>query len=373
MQIGEVIRTHRKKKGMTQEEAAKRLGVTAPAVNKWENGNSMPDIMLLAPIARLLEVSLEELLSFREDLTEQEINAYVEEIVAAVKEKGLRAAFACAKKYLQQYPGCEGLSLWMGQLFCSYRTLGEAAALLNQGPAAETEADGKESAQERKPLTEAEWQEIDDFVCDCLELALKSTDEKTRWSAADAFYHFYFNREQYEKAEEYLNCFSVQNPDRKRLTARIYEKTGRKEEACRAYEELLFQAFQRNSVVLYALSRLAMEEQDFELAEYYCKKQAELAQLFEMGKYQASAPFLELAVAGKDKKKALAVIKEMLESVREMDGFRRARLYAHMTFQEEKEEVRKQLEESVKYCFRTDPQFAFLQGEAEWKELFPEG
>ena len=42
MQIGEVIRKHRKLKSMTQEEMAKRLGVTAPAVNKWENSNSFP-------------------------------------------------------------------------------------------------------------------------------------------------------------------------------------------------------------------------------------------------------------------------------------------------------------------------------------------
>lgn len=41
MQIGEVIRTYRKKQNLTQEEMAKRLGVTAPAVNKWENGDSL--------------------------------------------------------------------------------------------------------------------------------------------------------------------------------------------------------------------------------------------------------------------------------------------------------------------------------------------
>lgn len=40
MQIGEVIRENRKRKKLTQEEMAKRLGVTASDVNKWENGNS---------------------------------------------------------------------------------------------------------------------------------------------------------------------------------------------------------------------------------------------------------------------------------------------------------------------------------------------
>lgn len=57
MQIGEVIRKYRKKKNMTQEEIAKRLGVTTPAVNKWEKGVTQLDIMLLAPIARLLDIT----------------------------------------------------------------------------------------------------------------------------------------------------------------------------------------------------------------------------------------------------------------------------------------------------------------------------
>ena len=42
MQIGEVIRTYRKKQNLTQEEMANRLGVSAPAVNKWGNGFIAP-------------------------------------------------------------------------------------------------------------------------------------------------------------------------------------------------------------------------------------------------------------------------------------------------------------------------------------------
>ena len=40
MDIGIVIKKYRKEAGMTQEEMANRLGVTTPAVNKWENSNS---------------------------------------------------------------------------------------------------------------------------------------------------------------------------------------------------------------------------------------------------------------------------------------------------------------------------------------------
>ena len=46
---GSFIKQLRKEKDMTQEEMARRLGVTAPAVNKWESGASAPDIALLAP------------------------------------------------------------------------------------------------------------------------------------------------------------------------------------------------------------------------------------------------------------------------------------------------------------------------------------
>lgn len=40
MNIGTVIKKYRKEAGITQEEMANRLGVTTPAVNKWENGVS---------------------------------------------------------------------------------------------------------------------------------------------------------------------------------------------------------------------------------------------------------------------------------------------------------------------------------------------
>lgn len=40
MPINTVIRERRKALGLTQEQVAEQLGVTAPAVNKWEKGVS---------------------------------------------------------------------------------------------------------------------------------------------------------------------------------------------------------------------------------------------------------------------------------------------------------------------------------------------
>ena len=40
MRIGEQIKNYRKTEGLTQEQVANYLGVSTPAVNKWEKGVS---------------------------------------------------------------------------------------------------------------------------------------------------------------------------------------------------------------------------------------------------------------------------------------------------------------------------------------------
>ena len=58
MQIGEKIKNYRKTAGLTQEQVADYLDVSTPAVNKWEKGNTYPDISLLPAIARLLKIDM---------------------------------------------------------------------------------------------------------------------------------------------------------------------------------------------------------------------------------------------------------------------------------------------------------------------------
>ena len=96
MDIGVVIKKYRKEAGMTQEEMANRLGVTTPAVNKWENSNSKPDIELLAPIARLLDISLDTLLSFHEKLSDTEIEEIIRKMDRMFSEEGYEKIYEWA-------------------------------------------------------------------------------------------------------------------------------------------------------------------------------------------------------------------------------------------------------------------------------------
>ena len=47
MKINQIIREKRKELSLTQEQIAELLGVSTPAVNKWEKGSTYPDITLL--------------------------------------------------------------------------------------------------------------------------------------------------------------------------------------------------------------------------------------------------------------------------------------------------------------------------------------
>lgn len=89
MKINETIRQRRIERYLTQEQVANYLGVTAPAVNKWEKGTSYPDITTLPALARILETDLNTLLSFKEELTEQEIAIFLNTLVRAAGKRRL--------------------------------------------------------------------------------------------------------------------------------------------------------------------------------------------------------------------------------------------------------------------------------------------
>ena len=60
---GSVIRRLRENKKLTQEELAEKIYVSGKAISKWETGQGFPDISLLEPLAKALDISVIELLS----------------------------------------------------------------------------------------------------------------------------------------------------------------------------------------------------------------------------------------------------------------------------------------------------------------------
>lgn len=82
--IGSTIQKKRKELGMTQSQLATLLGVTAPAVNRWEKDLSFPDAALLAPLARCLKSDLNELFSFYDFLSDKERQLIIDKVRKSV-------------------------------------------------------------------------------------------------------------------------------------------------------------------------------------------------------------------------------------------------------------------------------------------------
>lgn len=78
--IGKYIREKRKNKNITQQDLAKKIGVTDKAISKWENGRCLMDISLLKSLSEILGVSILEILN-GEDFTPETIE---KDAIAAV-------------------------------------------------------------------------------------------------------------------------------------------------------------------------------------------------------------------------------------------------------------------------------------------------
>lgn len=101
--IGRFIAENRKKQKLTQAQLAEKLGVTNKTVSRWENGNYMPDLSLLIPLSRELEITLNELLT-GEAVPEEQRAKQAEESLAdtlrysdrLIRKSRRRLILACA-------------------------------------------------------------------------------------------------------------------------------------------------------------------------------------------------------------------------------------------------------------------------------------
>ena len=62
LNIAQNLRKYRKERGLTQEQLAKELAISAQSVSKWECGDGYPDIELLPNIANHLKISVDALI-----------------------------------------------------------------------------------------------------------------------------------------------------------------------------------------------------------------------------------------------------------------------------------------------------------------------
>lgn len=96
--IGKFIAENRNNKSLTQSQLAEKLHITNKAVSRWERGIGLPDISLLEPLSKELDISILELLkgehlNENKQVEKDEINVLLNALIKINKEQNHQKLF----------------------------------------------------------------------------------------------------------------------------------------------------------------------------------------------------------------------------------------------------------------------------------------
>ena len=347
MSIHAVIQERRKALGLTQEQIADYLGITTPAVNKWEKGSSCPDISLLPPLARLLKIDLNTLFEFNEDITKQELVLFCKEIHETVLTGGLEKGFALAQEKIREYPNSDtllhNLALQLqGLLATADLAEKDAMAYLNQ----------IDSWYER--LTQSEEDLIRNGAC--FMLAGRAISDK-----------------QFEKAQTYLDRIPNRNdtPDKRMLQAAIYLNQEREEEAAELMERTLISSINDMQLVLYKLIDVNVALGDHETAAYVAERVKRLAEEFDLNHYNTLVAPFQVAVAAKDVTRTVELLRNMMEAMSEPWDIHASPLYRRIAANNTGVSLKKMIRPMLQ-GIRQASEYAYLWEDPQFQELLRE-
>ena len=285
MKINETIRSRRKQLGLTQEEVASRLGVTATAVYKWEVGSCYPDITLLPALARLLGVDLNTLLCFQEDLSDEEIAAFANEVFYKMQQEGFAAGFALAMQRVREYPNCDRLLSMIGGIL-------KGGMVILAVP-----------QEEQQPYRE----EIDRIY----RRLLNSEDEDVRQRAYSMTISDCIAGERFEQAQQLLDELPKRRrTDVEELQATLYIAQKEYVKAKEILEKKIY--YEMNNLVmgyLLSLMDIAVREGKMEDAKRLADISSKGAEVFELWEYNRYSPYLQLSILAQEKERGIELPK----------------------------------------------------------------
>ena len=286
MRIGEQIKNYRKTAGLTQEQVANYLGVSTPAVNKWEKGNTYPDISILPALARLLKIDMNELFSFREELTEKEIGQFVNEL-SEVSLDSFTKAFEMAISKIQEYPHCD-------LLIYTIATVLNGALMLSD-------------PDDEKKL------QYDAVIIDWLKRTADSQDEKVRTSSVFMLIAKYVQMKKYEEADVFLNKIPDTVIDATIMKTNVVAHQEGTDAAALFLEGKLLQAVTNMQSYLYKLIEMEEETGNHDKAEEIAEITDHMVSLFGLWGYGKIVPHLLIAGYRKDVEQCIQLIKAILK------------------------------------------------------------
>ncbi|MCH7323775.1 helix-turn-helix domain-containing protein [Solibacillus sp. MA9] len=115
----------RKQLNVTQEDIARYVGISRAAVSKWEKGQSYPDISLLPKLAAYFNVSIDDLLGYEPQMTEQRILKTYADLAAKFTKLPYEEVDKQIEELVKEYFSCFPLLLKMALLYANYFNLAQ--------------------------------------------------------------------------------------------------------------------------------------------------------------------------------------------------------------------------------------------------------
>lgn len=347
MKLHQIIQKKRKELGLTQEQIANYLGVSTPAVNKWENGNSCPDIELLCPLARLLKVDVNELLGFREELAKDEISRILQRVAETSEKEGLDKGMKTAEEFIREYPNCAQLIYYL--------------ALTMEGQAImASELHGKYEK------TIYEW-----YV-----RSTESDDINVRNMALHMLAAKAINNKDFEKAQEYLDQLPEQEmPDKNLLRANMLLGKKKSDEAAELLERMVQKSAMSLQMYMMRLMDAEIQAGNIDIAKEIAEIRKKIMLAWDAWKYSVYVSDFEIAVETKNVDNSIKSLREMLKAIREpVNGIDSPLLYR---MYKDRSDLKKQMT-GEKFLpgllndLKTNPMFEFLRENSEFRELLEE-
>lgn len=278
LKIGEIIFNLRKEKNITQEQLARMVGVSAGAVSKWETGVATPDISLLSPLVRALNTILEVLLSFQQDLSEDQIKNIKQELTEIFLKTGFRTGELKCKEYLKEYPNSIGLKVAVSTLIHVYCML--------------------------EDMTSDRIQSSLEDVLSQLTEVVKAKEPKYQQPALFMKANIHLRLGNFEECEKALKEMSGAFLDPTILYISLYQEQKKTEEARKLCESMLLQNLNQCEAFLSILARMARNGETKEDPQLYLNALNQMENTFQIGlasgalhycKYYMQAEKMELA------------------------------------------------------------------------------
>ena len=127
------ISTLRKEMGITQEQVALYVGVSKAAVSKWETGLCYPDITLLPKLATFFNLSIDSLLGYEPQMTQENIQKLYTQLAEKFSLQSFMEVQQEIEVYVKEYYSCFPLLLELAVLYLNYHKQAEhPEAILNR-------------------------------------------------------------------------------------------------------------------------------------------------------------------------------------------------------------------------------------------------